>query len=105
MIAHLVRVRGGQAPCTDRIDMFETCSQLLHMGIMIQIRNVPDELQRRLKARAAIAGMTHSDFLMREVQMIADRPSLEEMRARLARRRPAATSESMAEAVRAERES
>lgn len=55
---------------------------------MIQIRNVPSALHRRLKARAARAGMSLSDYLIREVSKIAERPTPEEMRERLARRQP-----------------
>lgn len=74
------------------------------MPRMIQIRNVPDELHRRLKLRAVSAGMTLSDFLLREVAQIAERPPVEEVLARI-RARPAPTlSETPAEAIRAERE-
>jgi plasmid stability protein len=51
---------------------------------MIQIRNVPDALHRQLKVRAASEGLSLSDFLTREAQKIAARPTLEEMRQRLA---------------------
>jgi plasmid stability protein len=53
---------------------------------MIQIRNVPDDLHRRLKSRAALAGMSLSDFLLKEIEKVAQRPSLDELRERLARR-------------------
>ena len=39
---------------------------------MIQIRNVPDVLHRKLKSRAALAGMSLSDYLLREIQPICD---------------------------------
>ena len=72
---------------------------------MIQIRNVPDGLHRRLKARAAMAGMSLSDYLLNEIRRVADRPTVEELRARL-ERRPAVTSAAPpAQAVRAERDS
>jgi plasmid stability protein len=51
---------------------------------MIQLRHVPDALHHRLKARAALAGMSLSDYLVREVGKIAERPTLEEIRTRLA---------------------
>ena len=51
---------------------------------MIQIRNVPPELHRTLKIRAAEAGMTLSDYLLSEVERVARRPSVPEMKARLA---------------------
>jgi plasmid stability protein len=53
------------------------------MSKMIQLRNVPDALHRKLKARAASEGMTLSDYLIREVKKVADRPTMEEIRARL----------------------
>jgi plasmid stability protein len=74
------------------------------MSTMIQIRNVPDPLHRRLKARAALAGMSLSDFLLREIQLVAERPTLDELRTRLEKRTPVKPSEPPAEAVRAERE-
>jgi plasmid stability protein len=72
---------------------------------MIQIRNVPDDLHRKLKARAASMGMTLSDYLLREVRQVADRPTMQEMAERLARRPRTVLSESPADAVRAERDS
>ena len=53
---------------------------------MIQIRNVPDSLHRRLKSRAALAGMSLSDYLLQQIREVAERPTIEELRARLARR-------------------
>ena len=41
------------------------------MSVMIQIRNVPDDLHRTLKARAAKAGMSLSDYLLDEVRRVA----------------------------------
>lgn len=71
---------------------------------MIQIRNVPDELHRRLKSRAALAGMSLSDYLLQEIRHAAERPTIEEFRARL-RQRPSVTlSVSPAEIIRAERD-
>ena len=74
------------------------------MSKMIQIRNVPDVLHRKLKARAAIEGMTLSDYLLAEMQHCAERPSLRELRERLAKRRPISTAIPPADAVRQERE-
>ena len=84
--------------------MWCTCKYVIHMSKMIQLRHVPDQLHRRLKARAALEGLSLSDFLLREVRKVADRPSDAELRARLARRAPVALRESPAQAVRAERE-
>jgi len=58
------------------------------MPKMIQIRNVPDDLHRRLKARAAEQGLSLSDYLLREIGQLADRPTVEELVERLRRRKP-----------------
>ena len=55
------------------------------MAKMIQIRNVPDGVHRTLKARAAAAGMTLSDYLLAEVEQVAARPTMEEILERLHR--------------------
>ena len=55
------------------------------MAKTIQVRNVPDSLHRRLKARAAMAGMSLSDYLLAEIKEIAERPTLAEFRERLHR--------------------
>lgn len=55
----------------------------------LQIRNVPPELHRTLKVRAAQAGMSLSEYLLREVARSAEHPTQEELLARIrARRRP-----------------
>jgi len=53
------------------------------MAKMIQIRNVPEEVHRKLKVRAAKEGVTLSELLAREARRLADQPSLEELRERL----------------------
>lgn len=83
--------------------MCQTCFYVCHMA-MIQLRNVPDELHRRLKSRAALAGMSLSDYLLNEIRDLAERPTLEELRARLEQRSPVNPSVAPAEAVRAERD-
>ena len=74
------------------------------MTAMIQIRNVPEALHRRLKSRAALAGKSLSDYLLDEIRSVAERPTLDELRARLERRAAINPSETPAEAVRAERD-
>jgi plasmid stability protein len=86
------------------LDMRATCSHVIRMPTMIQLRNVPDDLHRRLKMRAAERGQSLSDFLIAEVRAIADKPTPSEMRARLLERAPARVRESAARAVRAERD-
>lgn len=71
---------------------------------MIQIRNVPDDIHRTLKARAALSGMSLSDYLLSEIRLAAERPTLDELRRRLAAREPASPRPSPVEAVRQERE-
>jgi antitoxin FitA len=64
--------------------MCSTCNHHYRMSKMIQLRHVPEALHRRLKARAAIEGLSLSDFLIREARKIAERPTMEEIRTRLA---------------------
>ena len=85
--------------------MCGTCLQFVRMSTMIQIRNVPEDLHRRLKARAALQGKSLSDYLLTEIAEAAERPTVEELRARLARRSSVTPSVEPADAVRAERES
>jgi antitoxin FitA len=73
------------------------------MPTMVQIRNVPSEVHRALKARAALEGMSLSDYLLRELRSSLERPTLEEIRTRLARRQPVQPHPAPAAAVRAER--
>lgn len=77
----------------------------MYMSKMIQIRNVPDELHRVLKARAATEGLSLSDYLMAEIRKIAERPTVEMLRERLAQRSAVNPSLSPVDAVRFERES
>jgi hypothetical protein len=74
------------------------------MSVMIQIRNVPSALHRKLKSRAALAGMTLSDYLLNEIRVAAERPTLEEMRARLEQRTPVVPSVPLAQIIRTERD-
>ena len=68
--------------------MSTTCEHADRMSKMIQIRNVPDDLHRQIKAKAALSGMTLSDFLLAELRRLADRPTLQEWLARVATREP-----------------
>lgn len=53
--------------------------RLLNMKrVMIQIRNVPEPIRRKLKVRAAHAGLTLSEYLLRQITPIAERPTLDE---------------------------
>jgi antitoxin FitA len=70
------------------------------MAVMIQVRNVPNNLHRSLKARAAMAGMSLSDYLLGELREIAERPTLAEFRDRLQRRNPVSAALDSARLVR-----
>ena len=50
------------------------------MGKMIQLRHVPDDLHKKLKARAALEGLSLSDYLLQEVRRVAERPTIAELR-------------------------
>ncbi len=77
----------------------------MHMSGMIQIRNVPESLHRTLKARAALAGMSLSDYLLAEIRQVAEYPTVEELRERIASRERVTLSVPPAEAIRQERDS
>jgi len=85
--------------------MWSTCKYADHMSVMVQIRNVPSDLHRELKARAALEGMSLSEYLLRELRHALDRPTVSEMRKRLASRQPVRPRLTPAAAVRAERNS
>lgn len=87
------------------LDMCFTCKYADHMPVMVQIRNVPSDLHRELKARAALEGMSLSDYLLRELRHALDRPTLDEIRKRLASRQQVRPHPAPAAAVRAERNS
>jgi hypothetical protein len=86
------------------IDMFYTCKYVYNMSKMIQLRHVPDTLHRTLKARAALAGMSLSDYLLLEIKEVAERPTLAELRERLHGRQPVTAPLDTARMVREERE-
>lgn len=72
---------------------------------MVQIRNVPPELHRRLKARAAIEGLSMSDYVLREIRKALDLPTRQEVLERLRARPARRLRRSAAEVIRAERDS
>ena len=74
------------------------------MPKMIQLRNVPDELHRRLKSRAALEGLSLSDYLLAEVRKVAECPSVRELRVRLESRERVRLLPAPAQVIRAERE-
>ena len=58
------------------------------MSKMIQVRHVPDALHRKLKTRAAAKGISLSDYVLKEIEQVAEQPTLEEMIERLHTREP-----------------
>jgi plasmid stability protein len=75
------------------------------LSVMIQIRSVPPELHRQLKARAALEGMSMSDYVLRELRKALERPSRQEVLDRLAARPMRRLGRSAATLIRAERDS
>jgi antitoxin FitA len=74
-------------------------------GTMVQVRNVPTELHRRLKARAAIEGMSMSDYVLRELRKALDRPTREDILERLRAQPMRRLSRPAADVIRDERDS
>jgi antitoxin FitA len=81
-----------------------TCSKVVEMSKMIQLRHVPDDLHRKLKARAAMEGLSLSDYLLQEVRRLAERPTIAELRDRLAGRTAVTTRIPPARVLRADRD-
>jgi hypothetical protein len=64
------------------VDMSGARNSVVHMSKMIQIRNVPDDLHRELKMRAAAAGMSMSDYIKRELNRRSRKSTIREIGAR-----------------------
>jgi plasmid stability protein len=74
------------------------------MGRSVQIRNVPDSIHRVLKARAAAAGVSLSDYLLGELKRVAERPAIADVLARAQSRGSGTTTEEVVRAVRSGRD-
>lgn len=74
------------------------------MFTMIQIRNVPEDVHREAKARAALAGMTLSDYALRALEREIREPTLAEISARIHALEPVEPSPSAAQVVREARD-
>lgn len=74
------------------------------MSSMIQIRNVPPEVHRALKARAALAGKSMSEMILEELRAMLSLPSERELRERLDQAEPFAMKKSSAGLIRRERD-
>lgn len=59
--------------------MYITCAHVIHMSVMIQIRNVPESLHREAKARAAREGLSLSDYAKRALEREVQRLGVEEL--------------------------
>lgn len=58
--------------------MCRTCFYAVSMSKMIQVRDVPESVHTTLKSRAAREGMSLSDFIKRELERVAERPTMQE---------------------------
>ncbi|MXY24524.1 MAG: hypothetical protein F4Y45_08380 [Acidobacteria bacterium] len=74
------------------------------MAKLIQVRNVPNDVHGHVKARAALAGMSLSDYVLREIEASLARPTREELFARIARLPPIDLDPSPADVVRYDRD-
>jgi antitoxin FitA len=70
------------------------------MSKMVQIRNMPDVVHRKLKIRAAEEGISLSDYLLRLAERDAGRPTIAELTERIRRENPEITGPSSADIVR-----
>lgn len=69
------------------------------MGIMLQIKDVPPDVHRVLKARAAVEGISLTEYARRTLERAARRPAREELIAELSAIEPLETGESAADAL------
>ena len=74
------------------------------MSKMIQLRNVPDKLHRKLKGRAALEGLSLSEYLLSHIRELAELPTPSEMRERLRRRSSVKLPVAPADFIRQERD-
>lgn len=74
------------------------------MATMIQVRNVPEEVHRKLKARAALAGMSLSAYALAELQSGLERPTTDELMKRLRSRERVSVRPNPADLIREQRE-
>jgi plasmid stability protein len=84
--------------------MLITCNQVINMAKMVQVRNVPDSIHRALKAKAALAGKSLSDWILEELEALAALPSEDELLERLREAEPFAMKRSSAKIIRKNRD-
>ena len=92
-------------PVASRMDMCSTCLYAYNMSKMIQVRNVPEHVHGTLKSRAAREGMSLSDFLKKELEHIAERPTMQEWLERTREAKSIPARKSSAEVIRELRDS
>jgi plasmid stability protein len=85
--------------------MCTTCLYAENMSKMIQVRDVPDEVHRTLKSRAAREGMSLSDFLKKELARAAERPTMQEWLEQTRHAKPVRAKKSPAQTIRELRDS
>jgi len=85
--------------------MCRTCKYVKDMPKMIQIRHVPDAVHRKLKARASMQGTSLSEYLMKEIEIIAEQPTLQETLAEIGRLPAVTWGEPVAKTIRKLRDS
>jgi hypothetical protein len=73
---------------TQLLDVSDARVNVRHMSKMIQVRNVPDEMHRALKASAAAEGISLSDYIKRELGGVTAKAGLDEINARIDARGP-----------------
>lgn len=76
----------------------------MQMSRTMQIRNVPDEVHRALRTRAAAAGLSLSDYLLGELARVAERPAVADVLARASQRRGGVDVDVIVAAVRSGRD-
>ena len=82
------------------MDICRTCVYAWDMSKMIQVRDVPEQVHGTLKARAAREGMSLSDFIKRELERAAERPSMREWLEQAHQAKPIPAKRSAAQVVR-----
>ena len=71
-----------------------------HCVKTIQVRNVPDDVHRVLRSRAAAAGVSLSDYALGELERVARHPPVADLLARARARAGGASAEAIVAAVR-----
>lgn len=82
----------------------QTACKLMHVGKTIQIRGVPEDIHRTLRHRAALAGVSLSDYLLGEIARVAARPPVADVIERAGLRGGGTDSAHIIDAVRSGRD-